>query len=128
MGLLLYDAGALLAAEREDRAVWRYHATTLRMGTRPVVPAPVVAQAWRKNRQARLAMLLKGSEVWPMDGALARAVGQLCATAKTTDIVDATVAVLAARLNATVITSDPQDITRLVDEQDALPRVEIVSV
>ena len=128
MGSLLYDAGALVAADRDDQTIWRFHATILRMEERPVVPTPVLAQTWRKAGQVRLAMLLNGSEIRPLDETLARAAGRLCGTAKTTDIVDATVAVLAVSLNATVLTSDPHDITRLVDCLHGLDRVEIVKV
>jgi PIN domain nuclease of toxin-antitoxin system len=128
MGVYVYDAGALVAADRNSDTFWSVHKATLSKDVSPVVPAPVVAQAWRKTEQVRIARLLKGSRVVPMDLALARRVGRLCGATSTTDVVDATVAVLAADLKATVLTSDPKDITHLVDELNALDRVEIVSV
>jgi predicted nucleic acid-binding protein len=128
MGALLYDAGALVAADRDDQKIWRFHTTILRMNRRPVVPTPVLAQAWRKPAQARLGMLLRGSEIHPLDDVLARAAGRLCGETKTSDIVDATVAVLAVNLDATVLTSDPDDITRLVDCLHGLDRVEILKI
>jgi hypothetical protein len=76
MGALLYDAGALVAADRDDHTIWRLHATILRMNRRPVAPTPVLAQAWRKPAHARLGMLLRGSEIRPLDGVLARAAGR----------------------------------------------------
>lgn len=128
MGALLYDTGALAAADRDDRTIWRFHTTVLRMNRRPVVPTPVIAQAWRDPGQARLGMLLRGSEIRPLDDALARAVGRLCGAAKTKDIVDATVAVLAVNLNATVLTSDPNDISHLVECLNGLDRVEVLKI
>jgi hypothetical protein len=128
MGALLYDAGALVAADRDDQTIWRFHTTILRMNKRPVVPTPVLAQAWRQPAQARLGMLLRGSDIRPLDDTLARAAGRLCGEAKTSDVVDATVAVLAVNLNATVLTSDPNDISRLVDCLHGLDRVEILKI
>jgi predicted nucleic acid-binding protein len=124
----VYDAGALVAADRNDNFVWYLHKIALKDSTRIVVPAPVLAQAWRKSGQARLAMFLRPAKVWALDAELARSVGELCGAAKSPDIADATVAVLAARLNATVLTSDPHDISRLVEAQDSLRDVEIVKV
>ncbi|HEY3000756.1 MAG TPA: hypothetical protein VGJ44_00275 [Kribbellaceae bacterium] len=46
---------------------------------------------------------------------LARAAGALCGRAATSDVVDALVVVLAARLGAAVVTSDPVDLARLAD-------------
>lgn len=125
---VIYDAGALVAADRNDERLWQLHATALVEGVPVIVPAPVVAQAWRKPQQVRIARLLKYAEICPMDDALARKVGRLFGETKTFDIVDATVAILAAELHATVLTSDPGDITHLVDQQNALGRVEIVAI
>jgi hypothetical protein len=124
----IYDAGALVAAERNDERVWRLHTLAQRDQVPVIVPAPVVAQAWRRAEQVRIARLLKYAEIRPLDDTLARRVGRLCGHAKTNDIVDATVAVLAAELNATVLTSDAGDITRLVEQQNALGRVEVVAI
>ncbi|MHB8325489.1 MAG: PIN domain-containing protein [Candidatus Dormibacteria bacterium] len=80
------------------------------------VPAGVVAQVWRDGaRQARLARLVGSTslEVTPLDVAEAEATGALCGLTGTSDIVDASVALLARRLRATVVTSDPEDIQRL---------------
>jgi hypothetical protein len=40
---VVYDTGALIAAERNDRAFWADHRIRLEQGTVPVTPAPVVA-------------------------------------------------------------------------------------
>ncbi|MEW2120175.1 twitching motility protein PilT [Streptomyces sp. NPDC005474] len=112
----VYDAGALIAAERDQVAFWRAHRSYLTAGGVPVVPAPVVSQAWRDGaRQAQLARLLHGCHVLPLDQALAMSVGELLGKARTSDPVDGTVALIAARLDASVFTSDPGDIQHLVD-------------
>ena len=60
----------------------------------------MVAQAWRDGgRQTTLARLLGSPlcEVLALDDRQARAAGQICGVAKTSDVVDASVAVAAAR-------------------------------
>ena len=42
MSSLVYDTGALLAAERGDRGVWSLHDEALGVGIIPVVPVVVV--------------------------------------------------------------------------------------
>lgn len=110
------DAGALIAFERNDRRVVRYVQRARRDGVRAVVPAGVVAQVWRDGRrQALLAGLLRSKvcEIVALDGVHARIAGQLLGVSGTTDVVDATVAVLARRRDLPVITSDPDDLRRL---------------
>lgn len=80
------------------------------------VPAAVVAQVWREGaRQARLARLLRarGLAVQELDLDEARACGVLCGRSSTSDVVDASVALLARRHSAVVVTSDPDDLRRL---------------
>jgi len=49
----------------------------------------------------------------PFDEPLAREVGLLCAIAETSDIVDASVVLVARSLGAAVVTSDEPDISHL---------------
>ncbi|MHB8294565.1 MAG: PIN domain-containing protein [Acidimicrobiales bacterium] len=78
------DAGALIALDRGDRDTWSLLAETQLAGQRPVVPAPVIAQAWRGAAlQARLATVLSGADVVVADGPLSRRAGELLATAAT---------------------------------------------
>jgi Domain of unknown function (DUF5753) len=63
MGGITYDTTVLIAAERGDRQMWS-HQGILRLGAVSVVPAPMLAQAWRGgSRQATLARLLAGCEI-----------------------------------------------------------------
>ena len=87
------DAGALIALDRGDRDTWALLAETQRAGQRPVVPAPVIAQAWRgAARQARLAAILSGTDVVVADGPLSRRASELLTVAGTADVLDALVA------------------------------------
>ncbi|PWJ54602.1 hypothetical protein SAMN06264364_10645 [Quadrisphaera granulorum] len=81
-----------------------------------VVPAGALAQVWRDGaRQARLGRLLRSIAVVvdPLDGQTARAAGVLCGRAGTSDVVDASVALAAARRGCAVVTTDPEDLSRL---------------
>ena len=112
----MLDAGALLALERADPRVRALLREALRLGTALVVPAGVLAQAWRGSpRQAPVAALLKAAttEIESLDAALAKAAGILCGHRGTSDIVDASVVLAARRRDAPVVTSDPDDLLRL---------------
>lgn len=113
MSGVIYDAGALIAAERNDRAFWADHRTRLEDGTVPVTPAPVVSQVSRSPRQAQLRRLLRGCDVSDLDEDTAHRVGRILARARTVDVVDATVVVEAIRCSAAVVTGDRGDIAHL---------------
>ena len=113
MSGVVYDAGALVAAERNDRRLWADHRVRLEAGVVPVVPAPVVAQVSRSPRQVQLRRLLRGCEVIALDELTAHAVGQLLGRSRTADIVDATVVTVAITEQAEIVTGDPDDISRL---------------
>ena len=110
---LTYDTGALLAAEANRRELWALHARSLQRGERPVVPAAVLAQAWRGGPQAQLSRLLRGCRIEELDEFRARATGVACARAGTRDVVDATVVVGALARGDLVVTSDPDDLGRI---------------
>ena len=106
-----YDTGALIAAERDDRRMWALHVGYLREEVVPVVPAPVLDEAWRGGpRQARLARLLAGCEVEGLSEDQARQVGTLAGVAGHDDIVDVTVVEGAMRRDDAVVTSNREHI------------------
>lgn len=112
----MLDAGALVAFERNDRRVRRLIEIAAERDGSVYVPAGVVGQVWRDgSRQARLARLLKSGllDVRDLDLDESRAAGSLCGTAGTADVIDASVALLARRHHAAVVTSDPNDLRRL---------------
>jgi hypothetical protein len=110
---VVYDAGALIAAERGDPKLWTYHRARLERGEAPWTTAPVVAQVSRSPSQARLRLLLGGCHIAAFDPGQVHAVGALLARAGTADVVDAHVVLTAAARAATVLSSDLRDIRRL---------------
>ncbi len=109
MSGLTYDTGALIAAERGDRALWAIHKRALEHKLRPTVPAGVLAQAWRGGPQVNLARLLNGCSVEDLTDVRARASGAACARVGTNDPIDASVVVGAIARTDLVVTSDPDD-------------------
>ena len=114
MTRVVYDAGALVAADRGNRRFWADHKVRLELGLLPVVPAPVVAQVSRSSRQVALRRLLAGCDVLAMTESDAHAIGGILAAAGSADVVDGAV-VLTAAPGGQVHTGDVRDIERLVD-------------
>jgi len=122
---IAFDAGGLMALERNDRRVFSILATALDDGARIVVPATVLAQVIRNPaKQVRLWRVVQHdeTEVVPLDGSHAQAVGALLARTGTSDIADAHVVICAQRSGLVVITSDPLDLRRLD------PRLRVITV
>ena len=118
---LVFDAGALIALERNDRQMWARLRIAARDEIDVVVPTAVLAQVWRGTaRQARLAQALKKTKPGSFD-VLAKAAGELCHAAGTADPIDASVALAAARTECVIYTDDLPDIRHLVR---SLPRGE----
>jgi hypothetical protein len=117
---IVLDAGALIALDRNDRGTWALLRIAADCASIVSVPAGVIAQVWRHGpRQALLSRALMHCDEITLDGSLARAAGQLCARARTADVIDATVALAAAGSAngdepVTVVTSDPGDIRHLL--------------
>ena len=114
---VVLDAGALIAIERADRRVIRL----LELATEVHVPAGALAQAWRNPaRQARLARVVGALTVTvhPLDLVLAKASGQLCAATATSDVVDASVVLVARLVGGVTVTSDAADLRRLDPHAD----------
>jgi hypothetical protein len=109
----VYDAGLLVAAERNDRDVWADHRARLELGVVPATTAPVVAQVSRSPRQVQLRRLLRGCDIVGFAPEEAHDVGELLARAGTSDVVDAHVALIASKRRATVYTSDDDDLEQL---------------
>lgn len=115
---VVYDAGVLVAADRNDRETWAQHRVRLEIGVVPVTTAPVVAQVSRTSRQVQLRRLLRGCDIAAFSPAQAHVVGGLLGRSATSDVVDGHVVVTAGELRATVLTADPDDIERLAIHHD----------
>jgi hypothetical protein len=127
MAGVTYDTGALLAAERNDRRMWALHAGFLSEEIVPVVPAPVLAEAWRGgSRQASLARLLALCEIEPMTERQARDVGVLAGRAAHDEVVDVTVVEGAIRRRHAVVTSNATHIRKIANAARTELRVESV--
>lgn len=114
MNPAVYDAGALVAADRNDREIWAEHRVRLEAGIIPQVPAPVVAQVSRSGRQAQLRRLLRGCDVVAFTEPDAHASGRLLMRSQSSDVVDAAVVVLAVADSAEIVTSDREDMECLL--------------
>jgi len=110
------DAGALIALDRGDKRMIALLGQALVQNRRFRIPAGVVGQAWRDGRiQAVLARFLRTDEVEivPLDEQLSRSCGELCGARGTSDVIDASVVILARERRDIIITSDPEDLRRL---------------
>lgn len=114
MNAVVYDAAVLVAADRNERRAWADHKARLELGIVPFVPAPVVAQVSRSPKQAQLRRLLTGCVVVPLGENEAHEAGRLLGLTKTSDVVDGVVVLTALRKKAAILTSDPEDMERLV--------------
>lgn len=112
---VVYDAGVLVAADRNDREVWADHRVRLEGGLVPVTTAPVVAQVSRSPRQAQLRRFLRGCSIASFLADEAHPVGALLGASGTSDVIDAHVVLTAASASAAVLTSDPEELRRLSD-------------
>ena len=128
MTVLVLDSGALIALDRNDRAMWAILSVACEEGDSIRVPTGAVAQTWRDgSRQVLMVRALRYCEEVPLDGPVARAAGLLCGRTGTADVVDASVAVAAAGSarydSVAVLTSDPQDVSALLAALDADVRI-----
>ncbi len=116
---ITFDAGGLIALERNDRRVLSIIQTVLEDDDRIIVPATALAQVIRNPaKQVRLWRMVQHdkTDVVPLDAFHAQAVGLLLARTGTSDIADAHVVICAQSLGHAVITSDPFDLRRLDPE------------
>jgi len=121
----MLDTGALIALDRGDRRMIALLQRALAQGRLFRVPAGVVGQAWRDGRvQATLARFLRSKEVKiiALDEQLARTCGELCGATDTSDIIDASVVILARERGDSIVTGDADDLRRLD------PKAEIIAL
>jgi hypothetical protein len=110
----VFDAGALIALERNSRVVWAAVKAAALSQERVFVPSTVLAQVWRGSaRQARLGSALRLCTIASFDP-MAREAGELCGRTGTSDICDAHVALVASSIGGSLYTSDPGDLNLLL--------------
>lgn len=113
MNGVTYDTGALIAAERGSRSVWRLHRRMIERGMQPTLPTVVLGQAWRGGPQARLSRLVHGCLIEPFTEQQARAAGAALTRSGSSDLIDAAVVTTALERNDMIVTSDPDDLRRI---------------
>jgi hypothetical protein len=111
---LILDTGALIALERNDRAMWRRMKSALLLNEAAVTHGGVVGQAWRGrgSRSALLALALNSLDVRAIDENLGKRAGELLARTKKSDVIDAALVLLSADGDA-IVTSDLEDLKPL---------------
>ena len=122
---MILDAGVLIAVDRGERAAQSFLTAAHEADEVLHTSAPVVAQVWRDgSRQARLAKLLGTLEVHDFTLADARIVGGMLLRTGTSDVGDAHIVALAARLADSIVTADAADLLLLASHLGAsAPRV-----
>ncbi len=113
------DAGALIALESGSPYMRELVRLAFAEQVPLAVPAGVLAQVWRASaRQTRVARLIGSPlvELVPLDRSVALAVGRLCAETGTRDVVDVSVVVCARQRGHSIVTSDPEDLSRIDPE------------
>lgn len=125
--MLILDAGAFIAFERDDRYVLTQLKREQLAGRRPVTSGGVVAQVWRGGygRQVSLARLLASVQIVPIDGELGRLAGALLGRSGRSDAIDASVVCL-AQDGDDIMTSDAADLRPLAEAADL--HVELIRV
>jgi hypothetical protein len=121
---LTLDAGALIALDRGNRRIIALFGEVLAQRRHITVPSGVVGQAWRDGRvQVALARFLKAEEVEivPLDEPLSRTCGELCGATGTSDVIDASVVILARERGSIIVTSDADDLRRLDPTSPIIP-------
>lgn len=112
---VVLDAGAFIQIEHRDQTMVALAELFIRNRVPMVTSAAVVAQVWRTGepRQAPIARLLRNVEVVPMTHQVARVLGRMLATSRTSDPIDAHVVFLARERGCAVLTSDPDDLVAI---------------
>ena len=117
MAGVTFDAGGLIALDRNDRRVVALLARAAETKSPITIPASALAQAIRRpERQARLARLIRQptTTVRELDRVDATSIGRLLVASGTADVVDAHIVICARRAHQRVVTSDPDDL-RVLD-------------
>jgi hypothetical protein len=112
---LVLDSGALIALDRNERAMWTRLKAAQIAGDPPVTHAGVLGQVWRGGpRHARLSQALAGVDVRPLDEPLGRRAGPLLGVTGMADVIDAALVLLSVD-GDDIVTSDHHDLEPLVE-------------
>lgn len=115
---MILDAGPLIAVDRNRRVFAALMAIAANNGEILRTTEAIVAQVWRSPRQANLAAALKAIDVEHEFGD-GRRIGELLASAGTSDPIDAHLVVLARASGEAILTSDVDDFELLAAHRPA---------
>lgn len=111
---MIFDAGVFIALDSPSKrqVVIDLIRQMSEEGVVPKTNAAALAQAWRDpSRQVPMAMAVKSTTVFPFGDP--QTIGRRCAESGTSDVVDASLAVLADQLGEKILTTDATDMRRL---------------
>jgi hypothetical protein len=120
---VVLDAGAFIALERRDARMLALAAELVAERQAGRMPAGVIAQVWRGSpRQHAILRLMRTGAIRAesLSEDVALRIGLLLAATGAKDVIDGHVALIARRLRASVVTSDPDDIARLDPNLDII--------
>lgn len=124
MSTIVYDAGALIAAEDGDEGMWAIHKRAMARGVQPVVPSTVLAEVWRGGRsQHQLGRFVQSCDVEAFTEESARAAGILLAVAPH-GVVDASVVECALRRASPCVTGNRSHLVDLAGTR----RINIIDI
>jgi predicted nucleic acid-binding protein len=122
--VIVLDTGALVALERRKQRAMHVWVMARRDKIDLVVPGVVISEWWRGRTDVR-ERILAGLTVEPVGVQLGKMAGEAIAATPGAGAVDAVVMALAARLGATVFTSDVDDLEEL---RGFFPGVRVLSI
>ena len=110
---MIIDAGPFIVdGENLNSRLWAIIRRATERGDELHTTHPVLAQVWREPaRQANLARAVRHFDVHPLDESVT--VGRRLAKSRTSDVVDAHLAVVAESLGTFILTGDPDDMSKL---------------
>ena len=109
---MIIDAGPLIDSERVNTRLFALLKRSTERGEELHTTHPVLSQVWRDpGRQVHIQRALRAFTTHPLDNS--KAVGSVLAKSGTSDVVDAHLATVAQALGTFVVTTDPDDMSRL---------------
>ncbi len=125
--MLILDAGALIALEKNDRGMWRRLKSAILLHEVPITHGGIVGQAWRGGgpRSAFLSKALAGVDVRPLDENLGKRAGELLARTRKRDVIDAALVLLGSDGDI-IVTTDADDLRPLARAADRM--IDLVEV
>jgi len=110
---VIIDAGPFIVdGENLNSRLWALIKRATERGDELHTTHPVLAQVWREPaRQANLRRAVRHFDIHPLDESVT--IGRKLAGTRTSDVVDAHLAVVAESLGTFIVTGDPDDMSKL---------------